>query len=433
MRGGRANRETDIKKHRDTAMKEHMKTDMKKHIKITGMLMLAVLLATGCTGKEKTVDTPYVIMMSMDGFRWDYTEHYNTPNFDRIKKMGIKAESMMASFPTKTFPNHYTIATGLYPNHHGLVNNSFWTPSLEKEYRIKDRETVENPNFYGGEPIWVTAEKQDITSASYFWVGSEAPIKGIQPTYWKKYKHKFPFEQRLDTVIHWLSLPEEERPHLITWYVDQPDSHGHRYGPNTEELRPTIEYLDSLLGAFMEKAAGLPISNKLNIIITSDHGMGPTSSERRINITKYLDTSLVAHISGGNPVYNIFAKEESYDKVWEDISTIPNVKAWKSAEIPQRLNYGSNPRCGDFVLTADSAWSISLRGTKKQYTGGTHGYDNQNRDMHAIFYAYGPAFKQGYSQPTFNNIDIYPLICEILGINPAPVDGSLDNVASMLK
>ena len=410
---------------------------LKFHIPfLTVFQILLVIVFTGC--RERPVDSSakdptYLVMLSMDGFRWDYTDKFYTPNFDKIASIGVKAKSLQPSFPTKTFPNHYSIVTGLYPDHHGIVNNSFYDPVMQAHYSISDRSSVENPDFYGGEPIWVTAEKQGIISASYFWVGSEAPVMGIQPSYWKTYDHDFPFNQRIDTVIVWLQLPEEKRPHLITWYMHEPDSKGHKLGPNNEELGKTITYLDSLLGVFMWKLEQISFADNINVIVTSDHGMGETSSSRWINLSEYIDTAWFKVIRGGNPNYNLFAKPEHYEKAWEALSQIPHVKTWKSGEVPARLHYGINPRTGDFTLTADSSWIISWRDAPSPFAGGSHGYDNRNTDMHAIFYAYGPSFKIDYDHPSFPNIDIYPLICKILKLNPAKVDGSLNNVSDMLR
>jgi len=210
-------------------------------------------------------------MLSMDGFRWDYPDIAETPNLDYIKEHGVKAQSLKPSFPTKTFPNHYTMITGLYPDHHGIIHNNFYDPEKEMYYRTSNREAVQNGEFYGGEPIWVTAENQDIITASYFWIGSEAAVRGVKPTYWKIYEHHFPYTQRIDSVIYWLELPEDERPHLITWYMDEPDSKGHRYGPESTEIKETITYLDSLVGVFLNRLQELPIHENINIIITSDH------------------------------------------------------------------------------------------------------------------------------------------------------------------
>jgi len=172
-------------------------------------------------------EKPYLVILSMDGFRWDYPEKVATPNLDSVAAVGVKAKSIIPSFPTKTFPNHYTMVTGLYPDHHGIVQNEFYDPESGRYYRIGDRKAVMDGTFYGGEPIWVTAEKQDVKSASYYWVGSEAEIGGVRPAYWKEYDGKVPFENRIDSVISWLRLPEEKRPHLILLYFDEPDGYGH--------------------------------------------------------------------------------------------------------------------------------------------------------------------------------------------------------------
>ena len=194
------------------------------------IIIFFLIFNYSCKNSEQKTEEPYVVMLSVDGFRWDYPDKVPTPNLDYIAENGVKAKSLKPAFPTKTFPNHYSMATGLYPDHHGIVLNSFYDEEMDKYYEIRNREAVENPDFYGGEPIWVTAENQNVTSASYFWVGSEAAVNGVSPTYWKKYDHSFHFEQRIDSVIAWLQLPEKERPHLILWYIHEPDNIGYRLG-----------------------------------------------------------------------------------------------------------------------------------------------------------------------------------------------------------
>lgn len=378
-------------------------------------------------------DKPYLVMLSLDGFRWDYPLKAKTPNFDRIAEKGVKAESLRPCFPTKTFPNHYSIATGLYPDNHGIVLNNFYDPVLDAFYSPGTRESVENSNFYGGEPIWVTAEKQGILTASYFWIGTEAPVKGIQPAYWKRYEHNFPYTQRADSVIAWLKLPPEKRPHLITWYMDEPDSHGHESGPENPDIIPVITYLDSIAGDFLNKLYELKIGNKVNFIITSDHGMGQISPDRVVRLTDHIDLKHIEHINGGNPVYCITAKPGYKKETGNILAKIQHIKSWSHGNLPERLHYGQNSRTGDFVVLADSSWSLTIDADPAKFKGGTHGYDNNNKDMHAIFYAVGPAFKSGYKQPTFNNIDIYPLIAKIMRIEPAQVDGDIRNVLGMLK
>lgn len=396
------------------------------------IFLLIIVVLFSCTTVPDKESKPYVVMLSVDGFRWDYADKVATPNLDRIAKMGVKAKSLKSSFPTKTFPNHYSIATGLYPDHHGIVLNSFYDPSEDRYYSIMDREAVEDGSFYGGEPIWVTAEQQGVVSGSFFWVGSEAEIKGTRPTYWKKYDHDFPYKQRIDSVISWLEKPEDLRPHLILWYFDEPDHIGHKSGPDSKELKSKVEELDSLVGYFMNRINKLPIKDQINIIVTSDHGMASISDERKIALQEHITMDWVEEMQGYNPNYNIQVEERYIDSVYNELLEIEHISFWKSTDIPARLHYGSNDRTLDIVVVADSSWSL-VPTMDKKIGFGAHGYDNGNKDMDAIFYAYGPAFKENYVSPTFNNVDIYPLIAHILELKPTEVDGSFDNVKGLLK
>ncbi|MCF8366130.1 MAG: ectonucleotide pyrophosphatase/phosphodiesterase [Bacteroidales bacterium] len=390
------------------------------------------LFFTSCS-EEKKADQPYLVVLSMDGFRWDYPDKAETPNLDRLLKQGVKAERMISSFPTKTFPNHYTMATGLYPDHHGIVLNSFYDPVEDRYYSTHDRNLVGDGSFYGGEPIWNTAEKQGLKAATLFWVGSEADVQGMRPSIWKKYEHSMPYANRIDTVISWLQKPAGFRPHLIMWYYDQPDGDGHDFGPDSPEIQYTVQYLDSLLGVFIDKLSALPIADKINFIVTSDHGMCDLSDDRVVMLDDFIDTAWLAEVQGNNPVWTIQAKDGFDDEIAEGLAKAGHIKWWPSSEIPKRLNYGSNPRTLDFVVVADSSWSLFYI-EKGSYLGGTHGFDNANTDMHAIFYASGPAFKSdGFVNPVFRNVSLYPLMCKILNLNPAPNDGNLEEVREMLK
>lgn len=396
-------------------------------------ILLSLLLLLLSCHKQSHSDENYVILVSFDGSRWDYPDIYSTPNFDDMAKKGTKAEWLISSFPTKTFPNHYTIATGLYPDHHGLINNTFYAPDLDLLYRIGDRKMVENPDFYGGEPIWNTAEKQGVKSATFFWVGSEAPIQGIRPSFWKLYDGNIPFDARVDTVINWLKLPLEKRPRLILLYFDQPDGIGHDYGPEHEETGRVVTELDQILGELRNKLKQLPISNRINLIVTSDHGMGAISPERYVNLDDYLEDDWVDFITGSNPVILIDAKDNFRDSIVASLDAVTGVSAWKKENIPAHLKYGSNNRIPDILVVADSSWSIGTGANAGKYTGGTHGYDNSDMDMNTIFYAEGPSFRSDYVQPPFENVNIYPLIAYLLDLEPAENDGNLDNVRSLLK
>jgi alkaline phosphatase D len=386
-----------------------------------------VPLAAQCKSLQSTV------VLSLDGFRWDYPSKVSTPAFGQIAKNGVKANSLIPSFPTKTFPNHYTLATGLLPDHHGLVNNSFYDPIANKYYSIGNAEARSDTSFYGGEPIWVTAENQGVITASFFWVGSDVAIKGTHPDYYKTYNRKIPFAERIDTVIKWLSLPQDKRPQLIMAYYEEPDAVGHDHGPDGKETLEMVHELDSIIGDFYSRIKKLPNGDCVNLIILSDHGMGPTSSDRSINLREYIPESWPVKVVGGNPNYSLYAEASWVDSAYNALQNVEHIRTWKSTEIPEHLSYGKHPRTGNIIVVADSAWSVTDKKTEKYASGGAHGYDFRNTDMHAIFYAIGPSFKQGYHQPSFQNTNIYPLLAFILGINPAQNDGNLNQVIGMLK
>jgi len=394
------------------------------------LLMLAIILGS-CSG---TSDETYLVVLSVDGFRWDYPDKTNTPALDSIARVGTKAQGMIPVFPSKTFPNHYTMATGLYPDHHGLVNNTFLDPETGAIYRISDSSTRNNPYFYGGEPIWLTASKAGMKTASFFWVGSEVPIKGVQPDYWKPYDQDIPFADRIDTVIYWLSMPVNKRPRLVMWYIHEPDAIGHKYGPDHPETHRMITHLDSLIGVFCKKINELPYADRINIIVTSDHGMANIAEEKSIELTDFIPETWVKEVIGGNPNYNILAAEGYLDSIYQRLSTVEHMKVWKNPDLPESFHYGNNPRTLDLTVAADLEWSIFWhRNPRYVVSGGTHGYDPANREMHAIFYASGPSFKTDYIHPAFENVNLYALMSELLGITPAPNDGNLDVVKDMLN
>lgn len=407
---------------------------MRNLLKLKSILLILAILYYGSTvfAQSKNGKNAYVLLISLDGFRWDYPNIYSTPNLDEFGRKGVRAQSLISCYPSKTFPNHYSIATGLHPDHHGIVNNSFYDEKLGY-YRLGDRKSVENGDFYGGEPIWVTAEKQGVKTASFYWVGSEAPIQGIQPTYWKRYAQKVPFTQRVDTVLKWFSLPVDERPRLVTFYYHEPDWVSHDFGPVSPQTKKVVEQLDSLIGYFMEKLSVLTIADSLNVIILSDHGMTEISTDRVVNLSEHFDKDMFKYISGGNPVYTLQPYPENYAQILTKLKSIPHLKVWERNSIPKRYVYGSNPRVNDILVEAEPGWSVTWSHDKESYTGGTHGYDNLIPDMQGIFYAHGPAFKSGYVHPSFYNVNVYTIIATILNLTPAKTDGSLDEVRGMMK
>jgi predicted AlkP superfamily pyrophosphatase or phosphodiesterase len=397
------------------------------------VVFTTLLLLTGFRKDSRKPFKNYVVLVSLDAFRWDYGSLYDTPNLNKLAHDGVKADRMFSSFPTVTFPNHYSIATGLYPDHHGLIYNSFPAPDLGLYYRMGDRAAVENPAFYGGEPIWVTAEKQGVKAASFFWVGSEAPVGGIHPSFWKKYDGTVTYESRIDSVIKWLNYPVEKRPELVTLYFDEPDNTSHDFGPVSPETGRVVEHLDSLMGVLRSRLAALPEAKRINLIILSDHGMAPVSSKKYINLNAIVPARMIASISGSNPVYLINPGEGKKDSILYLLNKTKGLKAWKKSEVPAKWHYGTNARIPEIVVVADSSWSIGTRADGSSIRGGAHGYDNSNSDMFSIFYAAGPSFKRNYKIRELNNIDVYNLICKILDINPSKNDGDPSHIKGMLR
>ena len=401
---------------------------------LTIMALAAILIILpGFRKDNRKPFKNYVLLVSLDAFRWDYSKIYHTPNLDKLAHDGVKADRMFSSFPTVTFPNHYSIATGLYPDHHGLIDNNFSAPDLGLYFRKSDRTAVANPAFYGGEPMWVTAENQGVRSASFFWVGSEAAVGGKQPTYWKKYDESVTFEARIDTVIKWFGYPPEKRPELVNLYFDEPDATSHSFGPLSPQTGKIVERLDSLMGVLRTKLAALPEAKKINLIILSDHGMEAVSPERYINLKSLVPARMIASISGGNPVYMINPSEGKKDSVLLLLNKSKGLKAWGKSQLPAKWHFGTNPRIPEIVVVADSSWSIGTRSDGSSVRGGAHGYDNSNSDMFSIFYAAGPSFKKNYAFKELNNIDVYNLVCRILNIVPAKNDGDPKHIKNMLR
>ncbi len=394
---------------------------------------LLLVLSVSCSPKRNSPDEPILVILSMDGFRWDYPHLTATPNLDSIARVGVKAKAIQSVFPSVTFPNQYTMATGLYPDNHGIVGNSFFDPATGATFSMRDSATRLNPYFYGGEPIWVTAEKQNVKTATFFWVGSEVPIQGIQPSIWKPYDHNFPFTQRIDSVIAWLQLPSEQRPRLIMWYMHEPDAVGHRYGPEHETTLQKVSYLDSLIGVFCRKVRTLDHADRINLIFTSDHGMGAIDPGRTIVLTDYVSAEWAEVVVGWNPVYTLKAKPGYIDSIYLSLKPLEHLQIWKHNHLPEHLNFGSNPRTLDLVVVADSSWSINWKSRdNRTNSGGAHGYDPHQMDMHAIFYAVGPAFRTNHEHQIFKNVDLYWLMATILGIEPVETNGVPERVKGML-
>ena len=372
-----------------------------------------------------TPETHYTVIVSLDGFRWDYPDMYKTPNLDRMAADGVKAV-MLPSYPASTFPNHYTLATGLVPDHHGIINNTFWDVKNRRQYSMGDSATRNNPEYYLGEPIWITAQKQGVKTGNMYWVGSDIAIKKSHPTYYRPWNAKpfLTFEQRIDTVLTWLQKPEPERPRLIMLYFEEPDGSGHHNGPCSLPTGAVVQHMDSLVGVLRKKIEALPFGKDINLIVTSDHGMTDISPERVVNINDYVKV-----IDGRTPT-SIFSKPEYRDSICNALKKAAHIHVWKKEEIPAELHYGSSDRIGDIVVAPELGWQFTdmARDTK-----GAHGYFPKSPDMQVMFRAIGPDFKRGYISGGFVNVDIYPLLSHLLQIVPEKTDGRFERIKDILR
>lgn len=383
-------------------------------------------------GSRVAVVQPTVLLISLDGFRWDYLATADAPNLQRFVETGVKATSLVPVFPSKTFPNHYTIVTGLYPENHGIVSNSMFDPVFREVFRMTDARATTDGKWWEGEPIWVTAFRQGQRTATMFWPGSDAAIQGVRPTYYRSYNGRLPHKDRVNQVIKWLTLPKEKRPTFLTLYLEDVDAAGHAHGPDSVNVFSAIKRVDTTLGLLRAELEKRKLLEKINIIVTSDHGMAALSPERRIFLNDYIDLN-DTYINEISMVLALNPKEGKLEKVYAALKgKHPHLKVYKKSEVPERLHYRKHRRIAEIVAIADEGWTV-VRDRNFSIYSGSHGYDPQIKSMHGIFIASGPAFRRGHSVPSFQNIHLYELMCHILKLKPAKNDGSLEKVKGVLR
>lgn len=371
----------------------------------------------------------YTVVLSLDGYRWDYTQWYNTPFMDMMAEKGV-VSGLIPSYPSKTFPNHYTLATGLYPDHHGIVANNFYDVKTGESFSLGNAEQKTNPVYYGGDPIWNTAKRQGLKTAVFYWPGSDVCVGGSYPNTYYIYdkQPRLTMQQRLDGIIEQLALPEKKRPDLIMGYLEEPDGNGHNFGPQGKQTRAIVQKVDSMLTNFYKRMQVLPIANDINLIILSDHGMAWVAKGNNVPIRHLLKDEWLVKIEGNIPA-NIYVKPGCQDSVYNALHGIEHARVWKRNNIPARLHYGTNSRIGDVIVDPDLGWLIQ---DKEANEGGAHGFDPEYSDVHALFRAVGPDFKH-IKFPHFANVNVYSLICHLLGIKESKNDGNIDNIRTILQ
>ncbi|WP_208419938.1 alkaline phosphatase family protein [Paraflavitalea devenefica] len=390
-------------------------------------------MVTGRRNSAAQQAKPYVIMISADGFRYDYAHKYAATNLLRLSRQGVRARSMQPAFPSLTFPNHYTLATGLYPAHHGLVNNNFYDPTRGARYSMSNKTIAYDSSWYGGGPLWVLAEKEQLLAACFYWVGSEVAVQGVRPTYYYLYNEAIPINERLKTVKHWLQLPEAERPHLITFYFPEVDHEGHAHGPDSKETAAAVHFVDSAIGRLCAMVDSLQLP--VNYVFVSDHGMAAADTVNTLRVPP-VDTTRFVTVAG-DVLVNYYAKDKALiPELYQQLkSTADGYDVYLPDESPAGWHYRKQDdrynRIGDVLLVA--RYPRMFTWGNKRPNPGRHGYDPQVvKDMGATFMAWGPAFKKGKVIAPFENIHVYALVARILGLTiDQPVD-SKENVLNKI-
>ena len=404
------------------------------HSRIRSLILLPLLLVLlgGRSPGEITGAPagPVVILIGLDGFHPSYLSRPPSRHLRELARQGVQARWMTPVFPSLTFPNFYSIATGLYPEHHGIVSNTMLDSALGS-FSLRDRSSVEDPRWWGGEPIWVTAVKQKQRAATYFWPGSEAPIGGVRPTYYKLYDASVPDAERVGQVLQWLSLPSAQAPSLLTVYFNDVDDAGHRFGPNAPETDSAIARVDSAVGALMDGLEQRGLTGTVNLIVVSDHGMAEVAPDHVIHLEQLIDTAAVNLVDQG-PIVSLSPKSGRGDEIIAQLRRAPQLKVYRKSEIPAALHYRAQSRIQPILAIADEGWIATARSGVPSPRG-MHGYPPDLPSMRALFLARGPAFARGAVVPPFQNIHVYDLVAHILGLTPAANDGSLDSIRAVLS
>ncbi len=392
---------------------------------------------SGVSGAPAFSPGPTLVVFSFDGFRWDYPELHGAPTLLRLAREGVRAESLVPSFPSKTYPNHYTLATGLRPEHHGIVANTMWDARWNATFSLADRAEVENGRWWEGEPIWVTAERQGRVAASSFWPGTEAEIAGVRPTFWARYDATAADTTRIDQALAWLDLPAGRRPSLILLYFDEPDGSGHRFGPASAEAGAAVARLDRALERFRAGLEARGLESAVDLLLVSDHGMTDVAPERAIVLEDYLDLARVQVLDPST--FALLRPEPSYlEAALAALATAhPRLHVARREEMPERLHYRAHERIPPLVAWADPGWLIyatraDRESARASWSRGAHGYDPESPDMRGLFVARGPSFRRHLRVPPVENVDVYDLMCAVLGLDPAPNDGDFGRIAPAL-
>jgi len=407
--------------------------------RLLGFLLLLLLAACSASAPPRA-DAPAsptpLLLISFDGVRADALGRGDTPNLDRLASGGVRAQWMRPSYPSLTFPNHYTLVTGLRPDRHGIIHNTMWDPELG-EFRLNLREAVGDGRWWGGEPAWVGAHKAGLRTATMFWPGAEAEIAGVRPDRWRVFDQSMPSLARAEQVLAWLSEPPATRPHLVTLYFDITDTAAHYYGPHSEQARQALREADAAFGHLLQGLEEQGLLGRINIIVVSDHGMAEVPAAQVMAVEDIVDPARAKVVSVGQVLGIAPLPGHEAEVEQRLLGAHPQYDCWRRTELPARWRFGRHPRVPPIVCQMHEGWDALPREYVARRAAepvrGSHGYDPALPSMGALFIAAGPAFRQGEVLPPFDNVDVYPLLAHLLGFVPADNDGNLENLRPALQ
>lgn len=396
------------------------------------ILVACAVVAAPAPRRAATPDR-ILVLVSLDGWRWDYIDKFPAPNLHALAARGVRAASLIPSFPVLTFPNHYTLVTGLYPEHHGIVANAMNDPAIGPRFSMS-AETAKDPRWWGGEPLWVSIVGHGRRAATMFWPGSDVAIQGVRPTLWKPYAKQITAPDRVRQALQWLSLPEAGRPAFVSLYFEAVDTAGHDFGVDSPELAAAAAQLDDAVGQLVAGVHTLGLDDRVTFVVASDHGMAQLSPDRVVYLDDYLDPNdldvtewhgFLAAAPNGDDTAALYRKLHAKH---------PALAVYTREQTPPGLHYRDNPRIAPVIGIPDVGWAVTTRARlrKTKLDAATHGFHPMDKDMGAMFIAAGAGVRRGRVIAPFKNVDVYDVLCAIVGETPALNDGDPATAAQIL-
>ncbi|PPQ92830.1 hypothetical protein CVT25_004318 [Psilocybe cyanescens] len=394
-----------------------------------------------------------VLIVSIDGLRADYLDRGLTPHLLDLSKKGLRAKSMKPIFPTLTFPNHWALMTGLHAESHGIVANNFWDPVTGEEFHYNRISSAWISSWWLGEPMWETAEKAGVTAANLM-PGPPQTTSGASSTYFVPWKDKVPLGDKLDQILDWIDLPLDKRPQLIMAYEPSLDQAGHATGPYSKRVNQTLVQVDLFAKNLHDSIAARNLTEIVDIVFVSDHGMTDTSHPEPVYMDDILGEEGVAAISHEDGWPSMGLRFHQHTNVSKHLDALlqasdknpEKFQVYTHETMPERYHFANNERIAPVYVVPKIGYILTTHAEGDTgMSKGNHGYDNEAPSMQAMFVAHGPFSIQAkaqhqrrsriahlsarasegwhstsddaYVMKSFQNVEIYNLVMKLLGIN----------------